>query len=637
MEFFRAYVPTKNKKCTMSFKGKSNDELLTLDEAHKFDEYAGILADDAILIDIDDYDHNGNLKYGVELSPILLQMIEEHNVICRVYKANRGYHFLFKNTKVKKCATAINLACGLVADIKVGSQNSYEVLKYNGVERKIIYDKFDDEKYDEIPKWLYPIKSNIDFINMREGDGRNQTLFNYILTLQSNEFTVDECRETLSILNKYVLRNPLDERELAVIMRNDAFKKESFFSGNTFLFDKFSKYLMSNAYIRKINEKLHIYKEGIYVDGSLYIEQEMINNIEHLNRSKRAEVLAYLDLIVPSIEPSDARYIAFNNGIYDIVDNKMLPFTPEIVITNKIPYDYVPNSYHELCDITLNKLACYDTEIRALLEEAIGYCFYRRNELRKSFILIGDKANGKSTFLDLIGKLLGEINTSALDLNEIGHQFRTAEIFNKLANIGDDIEDEFISGAALFKKVVSGSVITVEKKGKDPYKFHPYTKFLFSANNIPRIKDKTGAVLDRLVIIPFNATFSPDDPDFDPYIKYKLLNEEVMKYLIVIGLKGLKRVLSKKAFTISKKVINEISAYEKKNNPVLLFFEEVKVEDIINHTNTEVYLRYSAWSSQNGFQANSIVEFGRKITKYFDLTTKVTKVDGKTQRIYVNK
>ncbi len=635
--FFKGYVPTKNKKCLMSFKGKSSNELLTLEEANKYDEYAGILDDDAILIDIDDYDHNGNLKYGVALSPILLKMVEELNVICRVYQATRGYHFVFKNKHIKKCATDVNLACGIRADIKVGKVASYEILKYKGVERKIIYDKFDDETYDYVPKWLYPIKSDVNFINMSDGDGRNQTLFNYILTLQSNGFSVNECREVLTILNKYVLREPLDERELAVIMRDESFKKDSFFSGNTFLFDKFSKFLMSNAYIRKINEKLHIYKDGIYVDGSLYIEQEMINNIEHLNRSKRAEVLAYLDLIVPSIEPSDARYIAFNNGIYDIVDNKMLPFTPEIVITNKIQYDYIPGSYHTLADKTLNKLACHDTEIRALLEEAIGYCFYRRNELRKSFILIGERSNGKSTYLDLVGKLLGEINTSALDLNEIGHQFRTAEIFNKLANIGDDIEDEFISGAALFKKVVSGSVITVEKKGKDPYKFHPYTKFLFSANNIPRIKDKTGAVLDRLVIIPFNAKFGPDDPDFDPYIKYKLLNEDVMKYLIVIGLEGLKRVLSKKAFTISKKVTNELNAYEKKNNPVLLFFEEVTVNDIINHTNTEVYVRYSAWSNQNGFQANSIVEFGRKITKHFNLTTTVKKVDGKTQRIYVEK
>ena len=635
--FFKAYVPTKNKKCLMSFKGKSASELLTLDEARKYDEYAGILAEDAILIDIDDYDHEGNLKHGKAFSEILMKMVEELEIKCRVYKANRGYHFVFKNRDVKKCFTDTYLTCGLRADIKVGSNNSYEILKYKGEERKIIYDKFDDEEYDYLPKWLYPIKTSYDFVSMGDGDGRNQALFNYILTLQGEGFSVSECREVLTVLNKYILAKPLDERELSVIMRNEAFKKEIFFADKTFLFDKFSKYLMSNAYIRKINDKLHIYKDGIYVDGSLYIEQEMIKNIEHLNRAKRAEVLAYLDLIVPAIEPSDARFVAFNNGIYDIVDDTMIPFSPDIVITNKIPYDYIPHSYHELADTTLNKLACHDKDIRALLEEVIGYCFYRRNELRKSFILIGDKANGKSTYLDLVGNLLGGANTSALDLKDIGDRFRTAELFNKLANIGDDIEDEFISNAALFKKVVSGSEITVEKKGKDPHKFHPFTKFLFSANNIPRIKDKTGAVLDRLVIIPFNATFSPTDPDFDPYIKYKLLCTEVMEYLICIGLEGLKRVLARRAFTISDKIKAELNAYEKKNNPVLLFFDEITIDDVIGRTNADIYTRYDVWSQVNGFQKNSIVEFGRKITKHFDLTTQVKKIDGKTQRVYIKK
>ena len=59
----------------------------------------------------------------------------------------------------------------------------------------------------------------------------------------------------------------------------------------------------------------------------------------------------------------------------------------------------VPDAYSEIVDKTLNKLACGDKQIRALLEELIGFTFYRRNELRKAFILVGDKSNGKSTYL----------------------------------------------------------------------------------------------------------------------------------------------------------------------------------------------------------------------------------------------
>ena len=71
-------------------------------------------------------------------------------------------------------------------------------------------------------------------------------------------------------------------------------------------------------------------------------------------------------------------------------------------------------------------------------------------------------------------------------------------------------EDEWISNTATFKKVVSGDVITVEKKGKDPFKLRSYAKFFFSANSLPRLgrgKDSS-AVMDRLVIIPFDAKFT---------------------------------------------------------------------------------------------------------------------------------
>ena len=47
-------------------------------------------------------------------------------------------------------------------------------------------------------------------------------------------------------------------------------------------------------------------------------------------------------------------------------------------------------------------------------------------------------------------------------------------------------------------------------------------------------------------------------------------------------------------------------------------------------------MHYSAWSMENGFQANSIVEFGRKLTKHFNVKTTIRKIDGKSVRIYTN-
>jgi putative DNA primase/helicase len=625
VNFFKGYVPTKDKKCLLKFKGKTSEELQTYEQVKNLPEYAGILSDETALIDIDDF----------EQSEILFKIVQEMKLQCRVYQTTRVKHFLFINDKLETNKIRTKLACGLTADIKIGTKNSYSILKYDDREREIIYDC---DEYDTVPKWLIPVKSSIDFLEMERGDGRNQTLFNYILTLQSNDFSVDEARECIGIINEYLLKDKLDESELNTILRDEAFKKPMFFKNGKFQFDKFAIYLKNTHHIVRINGQLHIYHDGIYVPGQLDIEAAMIEHIPNLNRSKRTEVLSYLDVLTrKNTRPSDARYIAFKNGIYDIEEDTLTDFSPDIIITNKINFNYNSNAKSELLDGTLDKLSCNDPNIRALLEEAVGYCFYRRNELRKSFILTGDKKNGKSTYLSMLKELLGDDNTAALDLNELGDRFSSASLFGKLANIGDDIGDDFIANPSIFKKIVSGDPIKGEKKGQNEFFFAPYCKLLFSANNIPRMKDKSGAVLSRLVIIPFDARFSKDDPDFDPYIKYKLIEPEVLEYLIILGIKGLKRILSNNAFTKSDKVQKSIEEYEETNNPIQLFFKEVGADDIENEPTKEIYKLYGEFCLANAFNPMSHIEFSKQVKKQFDFDIKDKTIKGKKYRIFVKK
>lgn len=521
---------------------------------------------------------------------------------------------------------------------KIGTRNSYEVLKYNNQNREILYDTAENEEAQQLPRWLFPVKSKMEFLNMETGDGRNQGLFNYILTLQSNDFSVEEARETIRIINKFVLKVPLSDDEIETVLRDDAFKKPVFFMGSTFLFDKFAIFLKNNNHIIKINNQLHIYKNGIYISGLAEIEAEMIQHIPGLNRAKRTEVLAYLDILIrENSKAEDANLIAFENGLYNIVDDSFVEFTPEHIITNKIRWKYNPEAYSELADKTLNKIACNDPQIRALLEEAIGYCFYRRNELGKAFILTGDKSNGKSTFLSMVQCLLGDENISSLDLKELGDRFKTAEMFGKLANIGDDIGDEFIANPAIFKKLVTGERVSAERKGQNPFEFNNYSKLLFSANNIPRIKDKTGAVQRRLTIIPFDARFSADDPDFNPYIKHLLKTDEVMEYLINLGIAGLKRVLLNRKFTGSTKVQKAMDEYEENNNPIIGFFRECEDEEfqIENEPTNVVYKRYQEYCLANSLQPMSNIEFSKQVNRILNMRVENKWLNGKKHRIFI--
>lgn len=628
--FFRGYVATKNKRCIEKYKGRT--DLRTYDQIKDLPEYAGVLAHDAILVDLDD----------AEQAEILMNMVEALQLNCRVYQTTRGKHFLFRNTQIEKCSTHSTLACGLTADIKSGFSNSYEILKVNGEERFIEWDIEDGQEYQEIPKWLYPVRASAEFLSMEAGDGRNQALFNYILTLQANGFSVEETRECIRLINAHILKDPLSDDELEVILRDDAFKKPIFFRGTTFLFDKFANYLKANFHIVRINGQLHLYENGIYKSGYAAIEGAMIELIPDLKKAWRTEVLAYLEILVrENTEPAPAHMIAFRNGLLNALDDTFVPLSPDHIITNRIEWDYNPNAYDELADKTLDKIACHDKSIRALLEEAAGYCLFRRNELGKAFILTGSGSNGKSTFLNMVKYMLGRENVSSLDLKKLSDRFSTVMLFGKLANIGDDISDEFVVDTSIFKKIVTGETIDAEQKGQPKFEFEPFVKLFFSANNIPRMGKGRDwdAIKRRLIIIPFGAKFSPDDPDYVPFIGDKLRTQEAVEYLIRVGIQGLKRVLDARQFTHSEKVQRELDEYEESNNPILAFVRECEEEGyfVENQPTAEVYERYAEFCIANNLKPMSKIEFSKAVNKLMNFEIVVRRIGSKTVRVFSKK
>lgn len=624
---YKGYVPTRNKKSVMPFKGVSSSDLLTLDAARQLSEYAGILSDDVVLIDVDDG----------EQAEIMLNIVKAKSLKCKVIATTRGMHFMFwNNGEMTTNRTHVKLAIGITADIKGCGKASYHVLKFDGVERAVLYDT---GEYEPIPKWLTPIKSKVELLNMVEGDGRNNALFSYILPLQQNDFSVEECRECIGIINDHILKEPLTPHELKGILRDGAFNKPTFFSAHGgFMFDIFAKWLKKSCNIVKINGYLHVYKDGYYQSGEENLEYAMIAEIPTLKMSQRKEVLAYLDLIVPNIGTmADAHLVAFKNGVLNVITGELYDFSPEYIITNMIPHNYVPEAQSDLLDKVMSKLACNDPQVISLLYQAVGMTMYRKNELRKAFFLVGEKRNGKSTFLDMIGTLLGEDNIANLDLAEVGDKYKTAELAGRLANIGDDINDEFIPNSAIFKKVVSGDKITIERKYESPRVFASYAKFFFSANSLPRIgsgKDNS-AIMDRLVIIPFDATFSKDDADYDPFIKYKLRDEAVIEALIAKAIVGLREVLAEQQFATCDRVTANMSDYERTNNPMMLFFDDMEEADYINEPVSVVYRQYSAFCIANNLKAVSSIEFGRQMRKRFDVDVKEVTIDKKRTRIYV--
>lgn len=95
----------------------------------------------------------------------------------------------------------------------------------------------------------------------------NSCLNRSIVSPSAVSFTVfimtnDECRQTIQIINDYMLPEPLPQNELDVVMRDEAFEKPIFFEGKRFLHDSIANWMINQHHIKRINGQLHIYKDG---------------------------------------------------------------------------------------------------------------------------------------------------------------------------------------------------------------------------------------------------------------------------------------------------------------------------------------------------------------------------------------
>ena len=617
---YKGYLRGYGKHAATSF--KNGEKLLSYHTVRKHDSYVGVLDDEYVMVDIDDIDD----------ADILFDIVEDKNINCSILETDNGMHFYFKGYDMPTNKIKWYSNIGILADYKLGIRNTVDPLKIDGKTRSWLKRS---NSPDPLPIWLYPYsKKNPNLKGLAEHDGRNDELFTYILKMQSQGMAKNDIKETISIINDYVLEEPVKKRELDIILRDEAFMKESFFIKGNFIHQKFGDFLINEHHICKIANVLHIYKDGVYSDNQEDIEGAMIRHIPALKRMQRQEVLAYLQLKAQSKNFSSTKYIPVKNGVFNLDTWQLEDFSPDIITRNKIPIAYVPGSYYEVTDNTLNKIAVNDKKVRAILEEILGYILFRRNEFAAMFVLTGDGSNGKSSFLKIIRKLVGSNNTASLDLKELDHRFKTAELFGKLVNIGDDIDKAYIKSTSVLKKLATGEALNVERKGKDPFDFSNYAKLIFSANEMPRINDYSDGLGRRLQIVPFKAKFTPQDDDYDPFITDKLLSDESMYYVLNLALNALKRLLKNKKFTKSKAIEREMEKYQEENNPIISFVNNDDPE-IERAVVGDLYLQYKAYCGENGYQAVSNISFSRQIRQLYGYVSKQQRIDGENKRIFV--
>lgn len=609
----------------------------TWKEVRDFDNVGLIIPKPFIVLDFD-------TKSDAE---IMLRIAEALDLKCRVMRTTRGYHFWFRSAEPWKNFKKTRLAIGIYSDCRSHSKNAYVKIKDSGVMREWIR-KTPTEEIQEVPRWLYPVSNpshKFEFKGMKDGDGRNQELFNYIVYLQTKGFNRAEIRETIEVVNAYVFEDPLDDHEIATICRDEAFKPDEEIAKQIeekktvgFKHNEFGDELIEAYKIVTVNNQLYVYEDGYYQQDERIIERKMIELYPGIKQTQRNEVLAYIRIKthVNSADIKVSPYIInLKNTRLDIRTGKCLEFTSDAVEFDRIPVTYDPSAYCSDLDKMLNRVFLGDREVINLFEEMVGYCLIKSARYQKAFILVGSGSNGKSTILDLLEEFLGPRNYSSMPLEKVTDRFNMAELENRLANIGDDIDNVTIRDSGTLKKMISGESITVERKGERPFKLSPYATHIYSANAIPRSFDKSDGFYRRWLLVPFNAKFTAEDPDYDPLIFDKITTDAALSYLLNIGLRGASRLIKRGRFTEPQSVKDALEHYKTDNSTTLSWIEDkgLDADYFLDNSTDKVYGDFTDWCKLSGIKAANITgkkTFNREIIYKYDFEDKPRqKGDGK--------
>lgn len=476
------------------------------------------------------------------------------------------------------------------------------------------------------------------YIQHEEDQGGEVFVGTILRYVDNNKCKIISCKKFgCKDISQLHMKGKFDLNEYLQSEKEMKFNKMAFYDDNKFMHDAFGDYLINKYNIVNIEKRLYMYSEGSYIPCEEGLGKLIVKLIPNLSMTKKREVKDYIKDKCDSVEESSEKYICLANGILDIKTLKLQAHTPEIITRNKIDLSYYEQTQNEEIDTIMNNLSVNDNEIVQLLYEMIGYCLYRGMPFQKVFMLVGNGANGKSTLLNMITRVLGENNVSHVDLKEIStNRFGKSELYMKLANIADDCSSSYLEDISTMKRLTGESYTSIEFKGQNSFSAKINTKMIMSYNTIPQINDTTDGLTRRLVIIPLNAVFKKRNNNYDPFISEKLRKKENLEYVLYKSIQAIHEVLKRKEFTVPTQVKLETEEYIRENNPIATFlFEMYTDEEVARMPSTELFKSFCSWALDNNYKSRyKPGTFGKELKKLGYERTQA-RVDGGRKYFYI--
>lgn len=240
----------------------------------------------------------------------------------------------------------------------------------------------------------------------------------------------------------------------------------------------------------------------------------------------------------------------------------------------------------------------------------MGYSLVPDTRYEKALLAVGEGANGKSTLLSVWEHMIGRDNYCTVTLGNLQNEFHRVKLYAKLLNVAAEVRDTTLEQADYFKRIVSGDTIDAAHKHRPVFDFRPFARLVFAMNRMPRIKDTSHGFYRRLLILPFNRVFQRHEQDRQ--LSKKLIGE--IDGIFQWALRGLERLYDNDGFAEPQIVREALAEYQRANNPVVAFVEDVCSLDTEFSTSKEtLYKGYEKYCLEFGFKPASMSTFYREL------------------------
>lgn len=490
-----------------------------------------------IIVDIDE---------GQKEALKIIKALKIKTLIC---KTPKGLHVYFKSNKDFPQKVGMVLPFGLKCDFRCANKG-YVLLPFGEPDRSFNKTR---QIADLPPEFTPLINRKESLLNMKEGDGRNSTLFAHLMAYKNRGASEKDIEIAANLINSYVFKQPMEEEELHKIVENTKkYEAQEGYENPYVIYTDKGKpsqinsraicdYFVNKGGIFVLGSDCYLYKDGVYVESSSFVRNMIKDMVAADNLINQSKIMECYRLIVDDIriqrsssELNSYRHlINFKNGVWDINKQELLPHDSKYLQTIQIPHevkDYVPFTETRLYKF-FKKTKLPKEDIKMILKY-IAYCMTTDYGLKTFMVLVGQSNTGKSVLIRFVESLVGRQNTSALSMHELNMRFYPAQLYGKLLNSCADNKTLPLSSIENLKKITGGDQIMHEKKGKEPFFFVPFAKLLFSFNQLPlQLEEKSNAFYKRMRVLFMNNELFLNNEYVDDLCSEESI-EEVIPYLL---------------------------------------------------------------------------------------------------------